>query len=136
VRLKRAYRRSASSKRWFRDWWKQGHLHKIRTKSLSVILLRPRPEYGYVIPSHRTALLRSSKACSIISVNLRSIELIDSAIMLRFSASESRNEQEISARKFYWTIHEESHFVIFISRHENDSDTNRVRHRSCSSRKS
>jgi hypothetical protein len=95
-----------------------------------------RPEYEYVTPSHRIVSLRSSKACSIVSANLRSIELIDSAIMLRFSASESRKEQEISAREFYWTIHEESHFVIFISRHENDSDTNRVRHRSCSSRKS
>ncbi len=37
VRLKRAYRRSASSKRWFRNWWKQDHLHKIKTKSLSII---------------------------------------------------------------------------------------------------
>jgi hypothetical protein len=37
VRLKRVYRRSASSKRWFRDWWKQDHLHKIKTKSLSII---------------------------------------------------------------------------------------------------
>ncbi len=37
VELKRAHRRSASSKRWFRNWWKQDHLHKIRTKSLSII---------------------------------------------------------------------------------------------------
>ncbi len=99
-------------------------------------VLRPRSEHEYVTLSHRIVSLRSSKACSIISANFRSIELIDSAIMLKFSASESRNEQKISARKFYWTIHEEFHFVIFISRHENDSDTNWVRHRSCSSRKS
>jgi hypothetical protein len=66
----------------------------------------------------------------------RSVELSCWDLMLRFSASGSRNEQEISARKFYWTIHEEFHFVIFISRHENDSNTNRIRHRSCSSRRS
>jgi hypothetical protein len=35
--LKRAHRRSASSKRWFQDWWKQDHLHKIKTKFLSII---------------------------------------------------------------------------------------------------
>ncbi len=37
VGLKRAHRLKALSKRWFRDWWKQDHLHKIRTKLLSVI---------------------------------------------------------------------------------------------------
>jgi hypothetical protein len=99
-------------------------------------LLRLRLEHEYVTSSHRIVSLRSSKACSIVSANLRSIKLIDSAIMLRLSASESRNEQKISTRKFYWTIHEEFHFVIFTSRHENDLNTNRVRHRSCSSRKS
>jgi hypothetical protein len=37
MRLKRVYRRSTSSKKWFRNWWKQNHLHKIKTKSLSII---------------------------------------------------------------------------------------------------
>jgi hypothetical protein len=37
VNWKRAHHRSTSSKRWFRDWWKQDHLHKIKTKSLSII---------------------------------------------------------------------------------------------------
>jgi hypothetical protein len=110
----------------------RSHISNLSSSSV----LRPRPEYEYATPSHRIASLRSSKACSIVSANLRSIGLIDSAIMLRSSASESRNEQEISAREFYWTIHEKSHSVIFISRHENDSDTNRIRHRSCSFRKS
>jgi hypothetical protein len=32
VGLKRAHHRSTSSKRWFRGWWKQDHLHKIKTK--------------------------------------------------------------------------------------------------------
>ncbi len=37
VNLKRAHHRSTSSKRWFRDWWKQDHLHKIKTKSLFIM---------------------------------------------------------------------------------------------------
>ncbi len=37
VRLKRAHHCEASSKRWFRGWWKQDHLHKIKTKPLSII---------------------------------------------------------------------------------------------------
>jgi hypothetical protein len=37
MRLKRVYRHSASSKRWFRNWWKQDHFYKIRTKLLLII---------------------------------------------------------------------------------------------------
>jgi hypothetical protein len=37
MRLKRTHRLKTSSKKWFRDWWKKDHLHKIETKSLSII---------------------------------------------------------------------------------------------------
>jgi hypothetical protein len=37
VNLKRAHHRETSSKKWFRDWWKQNHLYKIKTKFLSII---------------------------------------------------------------------------------------------------
>jgi hypothetical protein len=37
MRSKRSHRLKTSSKKWFRDWWKQDHLHKIKTKSLSII---------------------------------------------------------------------------------------------------
>jgi hypothetical protein len=35
--LKRAQRSDASSRRWFRDWWKKSELHKSKIKSLAVI---------------------------------------------------------------------------------------------------
>ncbi len=37
MRFKRAHHRQTSSKKWFRNWWKQDYFHKIRTKSLSII---------------------------------------------------------------------------------------------------
>jgi hypothetical protein len=37
VGLKRAHNCKAPTKRWFRGWWKQGHLHKIKTKPLPII---------------------------------------------------------------------------------------------------
>ncbi len=37
VDLKRTHRLKTLSKKWFRDWWKQDHLHKHRTKFLSII---------------------------------------------------------------------------------------------------
>jgi hypothetical protein len=35
--LKSAQRSDASSRRWFRDWWKKSELHRIKIKSLAVI---------------------------------------------------------------------------------------------------
>jgi hypothetical protein len=35
--LKSAQRSDASSRRWFRDWWKKNELHKIKIKSLAII---------------------------------------------------------------------------------------------------
>ncbi len=37
MRLKRVYHFETSLKKWFRSWWKQDHLHKIRTKFSSII---------------------------------------------------------------------------------------------------
>ncbi len=37
VDLKRTHRLKTFSKRWFREWWKQDHFHKIKTKFLSII---------------------------------------------------------------------------------------------------
>ncbi len=35
--LKSAQRSDASSRRWFKDWWKKSELHKIKIKSLAII---------------------------------------------------------------------------------------------------
>jgi hypothetical protein len=35
--LKRIHRLKTFSKNWFRDWWKQNHLHKIKTNFLSIM---------------------------------------------------------------------------------------------------
>ncbi len=37
IGLKRAHNQKAPSRRWFRTWWKQSNLHKIKTKPLSII---------------------------------------------------------------------------------------------------
>jgi hypothetical protein len=35
--LKSAQKSDASSRRWFKSWWKKSELHKIKIKSLAVI---------------------------------------------------------------------------------------------------
>jgi hypothetical protein len=86
------------------------------------VLLRPRPQYGYVTPSHLIAALNHANlldSSSNSSVN-RILRFIDHAQI--FSERAEKWTKDLK-REFYWTIHEEIHFMIFTSRSENDIKT-------------
>jgi hypothetical protein len=82
-------------------------------------LLRPRPQYEYVTSSHlivalnQTSLLDSFNNSSVNRIS----RFIDHAQI--FSERAEKWAKDLR-RKFYWTIHEEIHLMIFTSRTEND----------------
>jgi hypothetical protein len=89
-------------------------------------MLRPRPQHEYVTSSHlidalnQASLLDSSNNSSI----NRIFRFIDHAQI--FSERTEKWAKDLR-RKFYWTIHEEIHFMIFTSRSEDDMKTTNKR---------
>jgi hypothetical protein len=95
-------------------------------KSLSfwilTLVLRPRPQYEYATPSHLTAALNQTSSLDSLSnssVN-RISRFIDHAQIL---SERTEKWAKDFKRKFYWTIHEEIHFMIFTSWSEDDIKT-------------
>jgi hypothetical protein len=90
--------------------------------ALHAYLLRPRPQHEYVTPSHlidalnQTSLLDSSSNSSVNRIS----RFIDHAQILSERIEKWTRDLK---RKFYWTIHEEIHLMIFTSRSENDMKT-------------
>jgi hypothetical protein len=85
-------------------------------------MLRPRPQYEYATPSHFIAALNQASlldSSNNSSVN-RTSRFIDHAQTLSERAEKWARDLR---RKFYWTIHEEIHLMIFTSRSENDIKT-------------
>jgi hypothetical protein len=85
-------------------------------------MLRPRSQHEYVTSSHlidalnQTSLLDSSSNSSVNRIS----RFIDHAQILNERTEKwARNLR----RKFYWTIHEEIHLMIFTSRSEDDMKT-------------
>jgi hypothetical protein len=85
-------------------------------------VLRLRSQYEYVTSSHlivalnQTSLLDSFNNSSINRIS----RFIDHAQILSERTEKWTRDFK---RKFYWTIHEEIHFMIFTSRFENDIKT-------------
>jgi hypothetical protein len=105
---------------------------KLRIKSVNQIIvsvmkmLRSRPRYEYVTSSHLIAALNQTSLLD--SLNNSSVNqisrFIDHAQTLNERAEKwTRNLR----RKFYWTIHEEIHLMIFTSRSENNIKTTNKR---------
>jgi hypothetical protein len=87
-----------------------------------MFLLRPRSQYEYATSSHLTAALNQASLLDSLnnfSVN-RIFRFIDHAQI--FSERTEKWARDLR-RKFYWTIHEEIHFMIFTSRSEDDIKT-------------
>jgi hypothetical protein len=86
------------------------------------MLLRLRPQYGYATPSHLIAAL--NQASLLDSLNNSSVNRISRFIDHAQTLSERTEKWARDLRrKFYWTIHEEIHLMIFTSRLENDIET-------------
>jgi hypothetical protein len=85
-------------------------------------LLRPRSQYEYVTSSHLIVAL--NQASLLDSLNNSSVNRISRFIdhAQTFSERIEKWARDLR-RKFYWTIHEEIHFMIFTSRSENDIKT-------------
>jgi hypothetical protein len=98
----------------------------IQHRLLVFKLLRPRSQYEYVTSSHLIVALNQASlldSLSNSSVN-RIFQFIDHAQI--FSERAEKWTRDLK-RKFYWTIHEEIHFMIFTSWSENDIKTTNKR---------
>jgi hypothetical protein len=104
----------------------ESKLIKLNSDSIFEFVLRSRPQYEYVTSSHLIVALNQASLLDNLSnssVN-RILRFIDHAQTLSERTEKwARNLR----RKFYWTIHEEIHFMIFTSESEDDIKTTRKR---------
>jgi hypothetical protein len=85
-------------------------------------MLRSRSQYEYVTFSHLIVALNQASLFD--NLNNSSVNRISRFIDHAQTLSERTEKWARDfRRKFYWTIHEEIHFMIFTSRSEDDIET-------------
>jgi hypothetical protein len=85
-------------------------------------VLRLRSQYEYATPSHLIVALNQTSLLD--SLNNSSVNRISRFIdHAQIFSERAKKWTKDLRRKFYWTIHEEIHLMIFLSRSENDIKT-------------